>query len=91
MQEKEKNKIKELMNKLGEYLRVRGTKHIVFAEKIGTSTTTLHNILKKGLIPSLPIAIEIEKKTKGVVSVYDWDSTQDQEESKTHKNNHKHD
>ena len=53
------------MNKLCEYLDFRGIKHSVFAKKIGTSTTTLHKILKKGLIPSLKTAIEIEKKTKG--------------------------
>ena len=60
------------MNKLCEYLDFRGIKHSVFAKKIGTSTTTLHKILKKGLMPALKMAIEIEKKTKGEVGVYDW-------------------
>ncbi len=60
------------MNKLCEYLDFRGIKHAVFAKKIGTSTTTLHQILKKERVPSLKLAVEIEKKTKGLVTVYDW-------------------
>lgn len=60
------------MNKLAEYLDFTGIKHAVFAKKIGTTTTTLHNILRKGLTPSLKLAIAIEKETKGKIRVYDW-------------------
>lgn len=42
------------------------------AEKLGISGATLHEILKKGLIPSLKTAIRIEKYTNGEISVYDW-------------------
>lgn len=71
------------MNKLCEYLDFRGIKHHIFAKKIGTSNTTLHQILKRGRVPSLKTAIEIEKKTKGFVTVYDWcDSIEDVEDKK---------
>jgi len=69
------------MNKLCEYLDFRGIKHHVFAKKIGCSTTTLHQILKKGRIPHLKTAVEIEKKTKGLVTVYDWLDIKENKES----------
>ncbi len=78
------------MNKLCEYLDFRGIKYHVFAKKIGTSTTTLHQILKKGRDPSLKLAIEIEKKTKGLITVYDWDlSTKDMENKEEQSNEKK--
>ena len=42
------------------------------AEKIGISTSTLHDILRKGQMPSLLVAYEIEKYTRGAVTIYDW-------------------
>lgn len=42
------------------------------AQKLGISTSTLHDILRKGLIPSLKTAYKIERYTKGAISVYDW-------------------
>lgn len=77
------------MNKLCEYLDFRGIKYHVFAKKIGTSTTTLHQILKRGRIPSLKIAIEIEKKTKGLITVYDWEPSPKHVEDKKEQDNEK--
>lgn len=42
------------------------------AEKLGISTSTLHEILKKGKLPSLKLAYKIEKYTKGAITLYDW-------------------
>ncbi len=42
------------------------------ADKLKISTSTLHDILKKGQMPSLKLAYEIEKYTKGAITVYDW-------------------
>lgn len=42
------------------------------AEKLSISTSTLHDILKKGQMPSLKLAYQIEQYTKGSITVYDW-------------------
>jgi DNA-binding XRE family transcriptional regulator len=85
---KRKRKIgKIIMNKLCEYLDFRGIKYHVFAKKIGTSTTTLHQILKKGRDPSRKLAVEIEKKTQGFVTVYDWDLPTENVKDKKEQNN----
>lgn len=42
------------------------------AEKLGISTATLTDILRKDHLPSLKVAFRIEFYTKGLVSVYDW-------------------
>lgn len=60
------------MTKLQKYLNDRGIKHRYFAELIGVSNATLHNILKSKHLPNIPTAIEIEKKTRGFVTIYDW-------------------
>lgn len=54
------------------------------ADKIGISTSTLHDILRKGQLPSLKIAYEIEQYTRGSVTVYDWlDQTPEKEKNAT--------
>lgn len=73
------------MKKLIDYLEYTGIKQLVFARKLGTNTTTLHNILRKGLMPSLEIAVAIERETKGKVSVYDWLKTKENQKSKIDK------
>lgn len=57
---------------LREYIESTGLKHCFFAQEIGVQPNTLSRILK-GYVPSLKIAIDIEKYTKGRISVYDWD------------------
>jgi DNA-binding XRE family transcriptional regulator len=71
-----------------EFFRERGIKNNVFAEKIGTSTCTLFNILKKGHVPNISLAYEIEKKTNGRVTLYDWiDQSITSPRGDTEKNN----
>jgi DNA-binding XRE family transcriptional regulator len=60
------------VNKFAQWVKCTDKKQRGVAEKLGISTSTLHNILRKGLIPNLKLAYEIEKYTKGAVTVYDW-------------------
>lgn len=60
------------MNKFAEWMKNNDKKQRGVAEKIGISTSTLHDILRKGQMPSLKIAYEIEIYTKGVITIYDW-------------------
>lgn len=59
---------------LREYIESSGLKHCFFAQEIGVQPNTLSRILN-GYTPTLKIAIDIEKYTKGKISVYDWDLT----------------
>ena len=65
------------MNKFAEWMKSNDKKQRGVAEKLSISTSTLHDILRKGQLPSLKLAYEIEKYTKGAVTVYDWIDEQD--------------
>ncbi len=60
------------MNKFAEWMKSNDKKQRGVAEKLGISTSTLHDILRKGQMPSLKLAYEIEQYTKGAITVYDW-------------------
>ena len=60
------------MNKFAEWVKNNDKRQRGVAEKIGISTSSLHDILRKNQIPSLIVAYEIEKYTRGAVTVYDW-------------------
>jgi len=60
------------VNKFSEWIIVSDKKQTGVAEKIGISTSSLHDILRKGQMPSLRVAYEIEKYTRGAITVYDW-------------------
>ena len=60
------------MNKFAEWIKNNDKKQRGVADKLGISTSTLHDILRKGQMPSLKLAYEIEKYTKGAITVYDW-------------------
>jgi DNA-binding XRE family transcriptional regulator len=60
------------VNKFSEWMMCNDKKQRGVAEKLGISTSTLHDILRKGLTPNLKLAYEIEKYTKGAITVYDW-------------------
>lgn len=60
------------MNKFAEWMKCNDKKQRGVAEKLGISTSTLHDILRKGVTPNLRLAYEIEKYTKGTITVYDW-------------------
>lgn len=70
------------MNKFLEWVKKNDKKQRGIAEKIGVSTSTLHDILRNDLIPSLKVAYQIEIYTNGAITLYDW---VDQREEKTHK------
>jgi len=60
------------LNKFAEWMVSNDKKQRGVAEKLGISTSTLHDILRKGQMPSLKLAYEIEKYTKGTITLYDW-------------------
>lgn len=60
------------MNKFAEWMYSNDKKQRGVAEKLGISTSTLHDILRKGQMPSLKLAYQIEQYTKGAVTLYDW-------------------
>jgi transcriptional regulator with XRE-family HTH domain len=61
-----------MLNKFAIWMKSNDKKQRGVAEKIGISTSTLHDILRKGQMPSLRLAYEIEKYTHGAVTIYDW-------------------
>lgn len=63
------------MNKLKKYIIENCITQHKFAKKIGISPNALINILKGSNFPRIPTAYEIEKVTKGEVTVYDWTRT----------------
>lgn len=74
--EKDKKK-RDKVNKFAEWMKSNDKKQRGVAEKLGISTSTLHEILRKGQMPSLKLAYEIEQYTKGAITVYDWVDQQD--------------
>jgi transcriptional regulator with XRE-family HTH domain len=60
------------MNKFLAWIKSNDKKQRGVAEKLDISTATLHDILRKGHMPSLRLAYDIEQYTKGAVTVYDW-------------------
>jgi len=60
------------MKKFSNWLRDHDVKQRSLARKIGVSTTHLWEIARKDKIPSLKTAYEIEKYTKGEITLYDW-------------------
>lgn len=60
------------MNKFAEWIKSNDKKQRGVAQKLGISTSTLHEILKNGRMPYLKLAYEIEKYTRGAITVYDW-------------------
>jgi transcriptional regulator with XRE-family HTH domain len=61
-----------MVNKFAEWMKNNDKKQRGVAEKLGISTSTLHDILRKEQMPSLKVAYEIEQCTKGAVTIYDW-------------------
>lgn len=60
------------MNKLEKYLKHKSVSQRGFAKKIGTTPNNLSSLIRGKSMPSLRLAYEIEKKTGGLVTVYDW-------------------
>jgi len=53
-------------------MKINDKKQRGVAEKLGISTSSLHEILRKGKMPSLKLALDIEVYTNGAITVYDW-------------------
>lgn len=60
------------VNKLEKYLKHRSITQRGFAKKIGTTPNNLSSLIRGKSIPSLRLGYEIEKKTGGLVTLYDW-------------------
>jgi len=60
------------VNKFAEWMKNNDKKQRGVAQKLGISTSTLHDIIRKDQLPNLKVAYEIEKYTRGVVTLYDW-------------------
>lgn len=75
------------MNKFAIWIQNNDKKQRGVAQKLGISTSSLHDILRKGQMPSLKLAYEIEKYTMGAVTVYDWidDSAYEQRKKDYHE------
>ena len=73
------------MNKFADWMKSNDKKQRGVAEKLGISTSTLHDILRKGQLPSLKLAYEIEQYTKGAVTLYDWIDEQNKIKSAVNK------
>lgn len=60
------------LSKLEKYLKHRGVSQRFFAKQVGITPNSLNNLIKGKSMPHLLLAYEIEKKTGGLVTVYDW-------------------
>lgn len=68
---------------LSEYLKQTGVTQRFLANKIGVHAESIHRILRKGQMPTLQLALDIEKATGGHVSVYSWDISNVNQSEKT--------
>lgn len=67
------------MSKFLQWIKSNDKKQKSVAERLEISTSTLHDILRKGQMPSLKLAYAIEIYTRGAITVYDWiDQSADQ-------------
>lgn len=60
------------MIKLQQYFKTTGVMKAFFANKIGTTPTTISAWLSGKTVPSIKFAFEIEKATSGFVKAQDW-------------------
>jgi Helix-turn-helix len=79
---------KSKKNTLEHYLEQIGIKHYYFAKKIGVTAKTLSRVIN-GFMPTLKMAIEIEKATDGKIGVYDWDTSKTAHCTKPENTNNK--
>lgn len=62
----------EIKTKLGIYLQEMCINNVAFAKKIGVTHPTLMRYIRGKTVPSVPIAMEIQKATDGKVKLKDW-------------------
>jgi len=61
-----------MQTKLKKYLQHNGITSKWLAEKIGTTPTNMSSIANGKSTPTIRLAHEIEKHTRGNVTLYDW-------------------
>ena len=70
------------MNRFALWMKDNDKKQRRVAEKLVISSSTLHDILRKGQMPNLKLAYRIEKYTRGAITLYDWiDESQAEKET----------
>lgn len=67
------------MNTLSSYLKARSIKQAEFAEEVGISQGTVSRLASGSLVPSLSVAVRIERHTGGAVPVSSWLASSDLE------------
>lgn len=60
------------MNKFARWMEENEKQQNKVAQKVGISSSFLNDLIHRGKKPSIKIAFEIEKYTKGEITVYDW-------------------
>ncbi len=60
------------MSKLTEYRKLRGLSQSKFAALVGVDQSVLSRVETGSIVPSLRLAIEIERETGGAVPVNSW-------------------
>lgn len=60
------------MNKFADWMKANEKNQRGVAAKLGISTSSLHDILRKNQTPNLKVAYKIEIYTKGSITLYDW-------------------
>jgi DNA-binding XRE family transcriptional regulator len=70
------------VNKFAEWIKNNDKKQRGVAQKLGIGTTTLHEIIRNGQLPSLKLAYAIEDYTRGAVTLYDWIDEEKKEQMK---------
>ncbi len=60
------------MTKLEKYLTHHSISQRGFAKRVRTTPNNLNRLVQGMSTPTLRLAYEIEKKTGGMVTVYDW-------------------
>jgi len=60
------------MSQLGAYLRDNSLRQAEFAAKVGATQGTISRLIKGDVLPSLDLAVKIERATAGVVPATSW-------------------
>lgn len=60
------------MSTLSDFLTSKQIRQQDFAARIGVTQATVSRLAKRTMMPSLPLAVEIERATEGEVSVSSW-------------------
>jgi DNA-binding XRE family transcriptional regulator len=69
------------MNKFALWVHKNHIKQRGLAKELGVSTSTIHEILREGKIPTMKLAMAIERYTQGIVTLYDWFDDSSMEDS----------